>query len=184
MVKSSVQPVLQKAEKHAKVLRDRAKVAPGEPLDPRAAAEELGIQVTYPNGNGHAEEEREWLANADASVWSAVSQNLPDGDLLVVLNKNQTPERERVTIMEEVAHDHYGHDPTELGANGEREYDEETEKEAYWTAAAALLPKKVVAMAVYNEVPASQLAARYGTSRELVEMRIKLLKLWSHYKND
>lgn len=122
MAKSSVQPVLQKAEKHAKVLRDRAKVAPGEPLDPRAAAEELGIQVTYPNGNGHAEEERE--------------------------------------------------------------YDEETEKEAYWTAAAALLPKKVVAMAVYNEVPASQLAARYGTSRELVEMRIKLLKLWSHYKND
>lgn len=61
-----------------------------------------------------------------------------------------------------------------------RIYDDAVEQEAYWTAAAALLPSKAVAMAVYRGETADDLAVRYSVSSELAEMRIKTLGLWSH----
>ena len=90
-----------------------------------------------------------------------------------------------VTALEEVMHVFYGHKPsqmhTESSSIARTEYDEKAEQEAYWTAAAVLLPAKAVARAVWQQVPAAKLAMQYGISVELAEMRIKVLGLWKLY---
>jgi len=121
----------------------------------------------------------------DARKWSGISKQLPDGSLLIALNPNMTIERENVTILEEFAHIYYGHTPIELlthpsGFN-QRIYNEEEEREAYWTAGATMLPSKAVGMAVYRGDAAEDLAVSYDASVELAEMRIKTLRLWPHY---
>jgi hypothetical protein len=101
-----------------------------------------------------APEDRAHLRSVDAKVWSGMGMPLPAGQLLVLLNPSQTPERAASTIMEEVAHAHLGHQPSQLvtEANGmvRRLYDAAIEREAKWTAAAALLPAKAVARAVLD----------------------------------
>ncbi len=102
-----------------------------------------------------------------------------------LLHPSQTPERANVTIMEEVAHVHLGHQPSRLVATSsgmeKREYNETDEKEAYWTAAATLLPRHAVAQAVWRGQSVEDLAAAYGVSRECVEFRIKTLRLWTEH---
>jgi Zn-dependent peptidase ImmA (M78 family) len=130
-------------------------------------------------------EDRLRLTNLDARVWSGMCVPLPDGSFLAILHPQQTPERANVTLMEEVCHAYFGHKPSRLERqpNGlmKREYDEDAERQAYWTAGATLLPSEVVAKAVWRGQTAEELAAEYGTSTELAEMRIKTLGLWDEY---
>ena len=116
------------------------------------------------------------------AVWSGSGRPLPNGKLFVMLNANQTRERMNVTLLEEVAHRYYDHDPVVLGSDGRHNYNAAQEQEAYWTAAAALLPMVVVAKAVRRGETAAELGKRYGASQELAEMRIRTLGLWNHYK--
>jgi Zn-dependent peptidase ImmA (M78 family) len=107
---------------------------------------------------------------------------LPEGRFLVLLHPNQTPERAAVTVMEEVAHAYFEHRPsrlvTERNGFARREYDKQIEQEAYWTAAAAMLPRLVVAHAVWRGQSAEDLATQYHVSVELAEFRIKVMRLW------
>lgn len=170
-------------EENGIALRNRAGLSPRERLDPFAAADQFGVVVVNLQDLqmlGAAEMQE--LAGIDARTWSGGAIALPNGKLLLVLNPNQTQERATVTVMEEVAHAHYGHKPIALtiestGMPG-RTYDPSTEKEAYWTAAAALLPSSVVARAIWQGIPIKTLALTYGVSTELVEFRIKTLQLW------
>jgi Zn-dependent peptidase ImmA (M78 family) len=177
---------LRSTEGHATALRARAGVDALERLDPRALAHKFGIIVAdLDDLTDLAPEDRAHLRSVDAKVWSGMGMPLPDGQLLVLLNPSQTPERAASTIMEEVAHAHLGHQPSQLvtEANGmvRRLYDAAIEREAKWTAAAALLPAKAVARAVWTGTPAQTLASEFGVSVELVEFRIKILHLWSEY---
>jgi Zn-dependent peptidase ImmA (M78 family) len=110
---------------------------------------------------------------------------LPGGQTLVILNPRQTAERAAVTAVEEFAHAHYGHAPSRLERLPSglvcRDYDAQAEREAYWTAAATLLPSEVVARAVWRRVCAEELATTLGVSTQLVEFRIKVLRLWKYY---
>lgn len=84
--------------------------------------------------------------------------------------------------MEEFAHHYYDHSPVSFGALSKRIYDQANEDEAYQTAAAILLPMKVISCGIWRQRSAVDIARRYGVSVELVEMRIKLLNLWTLYK--
>lgn len=93
---------------------------------------------------------------------------------------NQTEERARVTLLEEVAHRFLGHSLHKIGQGKRDSYDEAQEKEAYFTAAAVLLPQFDLARALYDGESVGAIAARFGVSSELVEMRIKINNLWHH----
>lgn len=177
---------LRHVEDHAQHLRDRAGVGPADRLDPRALTGELKVRlVSLENIEGLSAKDREHLSSVDPRVWSGAGMPLPDGYTLVILHPGQPPERATVTIMEEVCHAHYRHAPSQLatlpGGIIKREYNPEMETEAYWTAAATLLPAPVVARSVWRRM-ARSLARDYGVSNELVEFRVKTLGLWREYR--
>jgi hypothetical protein len=179
---SDVKAFREHVENHARKLRRLAGIDPDVPFDPRSLTREFGIHlVGLDEINNLNDADREHLAAVDARVWSGVGVPLPDGQTLVLLHPGQTRERATVTIMEEVCHAYYGHQPTRLlkmpGGIVRRDYDREKEAEAYWTAAAALLPAHVVAKAVWRGTE-DRLAPDYGVSSELVIFRIKILRLW------
>ncbi len=164
-------------EESARTLRAKAGVGPYEPFDPTNLLAELGVVLTYPDELTNLSEELLTEMNSlDAKQWSGMGNELPEGELLVVLNRQQTPERARVTLLEEIAHHYHGHTPVSIGPGGRAQYYPE-EQEAKFTAAAALLPSKQIAKAVYRGDRAAHIASKYGAGVELVEMRIKTLNL-------
>jgi hypothetical protein len=178
---------LRSIEAHATALRERAGIGALDRLDPRVLAPNYGVIVADLDDLTHlAPGDRAHLRSVDARVWSGMGMPLPGGQLLVILHPCQTPERAASTIMEEIAHAHLGHEPSQLvtDASGlvRRQYDATVEREAKWTAAAALLPAKAVARAVWVGMAAETLAAEFAVSVELVEFRIKVLHLWPQYR--
>ncbi len=176
---------LRHIEENAASLRQRVDIAPTDKLDSIKLSKKFNVEVAYPDQiSSLPPEQSAYISSLDAKVWSGISNELPNGKLLIILNPNQTPERANVTVMEEIAHVHYGHKPSQLNGFGQRKYDEKLEQEAYQTAAAALLPSKIIAQAVWNSEPAKALAKKFGASVELVEMRIKMLNLWDLYQQN
>ena len=181
----TIRELVEKSEKHARELREKAEIGPYEPFRPRERTEELEIVIAYPDDiEKLSEGYRRKLQEMDASTWSGGARPLPNGYLLIILNPNQTEARKNVTVLEEVAHDHFDHEPTQLSGETDREYDETVEDEAYWTAAAALLPRREVRRAVWQGQKASELARQFGASEELAKMRIKTLELWDQYQSN
>ncbi len=177
---------LRHLEEQAIALRRRAAVALLGPLDPWIVQEQLGCTIVTPEAvAAMTPEVRAQVCRVTPQEWSGTGLPMPDGHLMVLLNPDQTIERARVTALEEVAHEHYGHEPTQIITlpNGviKRSFNPRNEQEAYWTAAAALLPMKAVALAVWRGQTAVALAADYAVSIELAEFRIKILRLWPHY---
>ena len=174
------------ADKHAAVLRQRANVSATAPINPFALTDAFGIVVVkLEDITDLSPAEREEIAKIDAKVWGGGGKALPNGQALVILNPSQTLERANVTVMEEVAHSYLGHKPTRLFAlpdgTYKRDYDPVIEREAYWTAAATLLPSSCVGKAVWRRRPGMVIAKEFGVSVELVEFRIKTLRLWEAY---
>lgn len=177
---------LQHVERQAMEIRRRAGVKGLDPLDQQALADHLGLKIITPEGVvGMTPEHRSQVRAVTPKQWSGTGMPLPNGRLLVMLNSEQTPERANVTTMEEFAHAYYGHQPTRIVAlpNGaaKRSFNPRNEQEAYWTAAAALLPMKAVGRAIMRGQTAGELAGAYGVSIELAEFRIKILRLWPYY---
>lgn len=173
-------------ESHASALRRELGIHPLLPFDPRSVAEKYGVKfVQLDELAALLPEDRLHLVKVDAKVWSGAGLPLPDKTMLLILHPEQTIERETITIMEEIAHAYFKHEPTKLstiaGGMTKREYHPDTEKQAYWTAASTLLPSKIVAKSVWQRQPAEDLAKAYGVSTELVIFRIKILGLWSEY---
>lgn len=176
------------AEEHAAILRRRAGIGPRDRFDPRTLTRELGLVITHPADiPGLRPDDYALVTGVDPRTWSGMGGTLPDGRLLVVLHPAQTEERANVTIMEEVAHAHLGHRPSLLviqpSGLEKRQYNQADEDEAYWTAAAALLPRLVVAEAVWWGRSVEDLAAAYGASVECAQFRIKTLNLWADHRN-
>lgn len=174
-------------ERQARMLRERANVSDLDVFDPRALVNDLGIMLVQPQDIKNLEAaELEYISHIDPKTWSGMGKVLPDGRVLVILNPGMTIERERVTIMEEVAHAHYGHQPSQLVLHptgfDQRKYDDYCEQEAYWTAGATLISSTAVALAMRRGETAEELAIRYETSVELAEMRVKTLRLWSQHQ--
>jgi transcriptional regulator with XRE-family HTH domain len=120
------------------------------------------------------------------SEWSAMSVpvDLEDERWAVLLNDSHGIERQRVTVLEEYWHILLGHRLTRIRKVAEsygRTYDTAEEHDAYYLASASLLPKSAVTKCVLQQMSSKQIAAKYGTSPELVDYRIKRLGLWRQH---
>ena len=63
-----------------------------------------------------------------------------------------------------------------------RNFDKNQEEVAYSVGAAALIPYFSLKHAVMAGLASDKIARQYGVSRDLIEYRIKVCRLWSDYK--
>lgn len=161
-------------------------VRDGQPLDSLKIRVE-GIYVARLTQTSCLDARTMGLLREEAcSEWSAMSVplNAVAGRWVVLLNDCHTLERQRVTLLEEYWHILMGHRLTKVARVAEaygRTYDRTEEHDAYFLASASLLPKGAVQEAVRQGRSSKQIAARFGTSPELVDYRIKRLGLWREH---
>lgn len=140
------------------------------------------------------EETKLELLNKSKDKWSggACSQTLPDGKKLIILNPTHGANRQNATLMEEICHVFLGHRPSRLaietrGKDGKiiaRDYHPEIEEEAYSVGAAALVPYSALKKFVEQGRTSREIARHFNVSRDLVEYRIKISRLWESYKKN
>lgn len=138
------------------------------------------------------EETRNHLLGTGKDKWSggACSQKLFDGKKLIILNPTHSKNRQNATLMEEICHVFLGHKPSRLaiktvnkqGKVIARDYRPEIEEEAYSIGAAALVPFSSLRRMVNQGKTSREIARHFNVSRELVEYRMKVSRLWEQYK--
>lgn len=180
-------------ELHGLALRDFAGVTANEPLDPFALARYANLLIVdFATIAGLTEETREHLLGPASNSWSggACSVPLPDGQRVVILNPTHGPMRTNATLMEEVSHVFLGHQPSRLkivaqderGRTLSRDYRKADEEAAYAIGAAALVPYGALRQTIHEGRTSIQVARRFRVSRELVEYRLKVTRLWPLYR--
>ena len=139
-----------------------------------------------------SEETKAHLLGTGRDKWSggACSQTLHDGRKLIILNPTHGANRQNATLMEEISHVFLGHKPSKLAVktyNKEgnpiaREYQADVEEEAYSVGAAALVPFSALRRMINQGKTSREIARHFKVSRELVEFRLKVTRLWETYK--
>ena len=181
-------------ELHALGFRDFAGVRADAPLDPFRLAKFANLLVvSFDQIKGLSAEAREHLLGAGSEKWSggACSVPLPDGRRIVILNPNHGRMRTNATLMEEVSHVFLGHRPSRLkvvaetasGQTVAREYRKSDEEAAYGTGAAALVPFAALKKFVLEGQTSTEIGKHFRVSRELVEYRLKVTRLWKLYRS-
>ena len=140
-----------------------------------------------------SDETKQQLLNDGKDKWSggACSQTLPDGRKLIILNPTHGANRQNATLMEEISHVFLGHKPSRLAITNynkegkviARDYHAEIEEEAYSVGAAALVPYSALRRFILQGKTSREIARHFNVSRELVEYRMKISRLWDEYKN-
>ena len=164
-----------------------------EPLDPFELAYFAKLMViNFDEIAGLSEETREHLLGVGVNDWSGgtSSRPLPNGWRLVILNPKHGKARNNATLMEEVCHVFLGHKANRLsivaqnkqGKTVARDYNEADEEAAYSVGAAALVPFAGLRALVREGKSSSEIARHFNVSRELVEYRLKVSRLWSEYR--
>lgn len=96
------------------------------------------------------------------------------------------PRRNKITLMEEIAHVHLRHNPSQLVIQPDgvviRDFDRAQEEDAYGVGAAALLPWGGFFRAINLGRTADEVAEEYDVTAELVEYRIKIAGAFHLYK--
>ena len=180
-------------ELYAMGFRDFAGVRPDVPLDPFRLARFANLLVIrFDQIKGLSSEVRDHLLGTASEQWSggACSLPLPDGRKIVILNPNHGAMRTNATLMEEVSHVFLGHQPSRLKVvaetkNGQtvaREYRKADEEAAYATGAAALVPFSALRRFVLEGLTSQQIAKHFRVSRELIDYRLKVTRLWRTYR--
>ncbi len=181
-------------ELRAQGIRDFARVGVYSPLNPFRLAKFAGLLVLdFAKVEGLSDKAREHLLGSGSDEWSggASSTALPDGRRIVILNPNHGPRRTNATLMEEISHVFLGHQATRLkvaakdrrGRTLSRDYRKADEEAAYATGAAALVPYIALRRFVLEEQTSQMLARHFRVSRELVEYRMKVTRLWRIYRD-
>jgi hypothetical protein len=164
-----------------------------EPLDPFELAYFARLMViNFDAIEGLSEETREHLLGAGMNDWSGgtSSRPLPNGWRLVILNPKHGRARNNATLMEEVCHVFLGHKANRLsivaqnkqGKTVARDYNEADEEAAYAVGAAALVPFAGLRKLLKQGRSSIEMARHFGVSRELVEYRMKVCRLWAEYR--
>jgi hypothetical protein len=183
----------QRFELQAAGFRDFAGARPDAALDPFQLAKFANLMVIdFAQIQNLTETTRERLLGAASEEWSggACSHALPDGRRIVILNPNHGPARTNATLMEEVSHVFLGHQPSRLkviatnksGRTVARDYRHSDEEAAYATGAAALVPYAALRKFVLDGRRSPDIARHFRVSRELVEYRLKVTRLWRLYQ--
>src|SRR6185295_7465772 len=174
-------------------LRDFARLRPASPLNPFHLAKFANLLVLdFEEIEGLSEKTRAHLLGPATEAWSggASSLPLPDGRRIVILNPNHGPARTNATLMEEISHVFLGHQANRLkvtvederGRTLSRDYRKADEEEAYATGAAALVPYYALRRFVLDGQTSTEIAKHFRVSRELVEYRMKVTRVWRNYK--
>lgn len=174
-------------------LRDFAGVGADSPLDPfRLASFANLLVVDFADIKALSQDAKDHLLGTAAQDWSggACSLPLPDGKKIVILNPKHGRLRKNATLMEEVSHVFLGHQPNRLkvvaqderGRTLARDYRRADEEEAYGVGAAALVPFAALRRLVYEGRASNEIARHFHVSRDLVEYRLKVTRLWETYR--
>lgn len=144
--------------------------------------------------NALSEDTLRYLLGDGKDQWSggACSVPLPDGRKLIILNPTHSKSRQNATLMEEISHVFLGHKPSRLAVKTKtrdgqiraRDYHQDIEEEAYGTGAAALVPYTGLKRLISEGKTSAEIARRFDVSRQLVEYRIKVSRLWDDYKTN
>jgi IrrE N-terminal-like domain len=164
-----------------------------EPLDPFDLAYFAKLLVVdFEQIGGLSEEAREHLLGAGMNDWSGgtCSRPLPNGWRVVILNPKHGRARNNATLMEEVCHVFLGHKANRLsvvaqnkqGKTVARDYNEADEEAAYAVGAAALVPFAGLRQLMRQGRTSIEMARHFNVSRELVEYRLKVCRLWAEYR--
>jgi len=147
-----------------------------------------GVDVFTPEGIESLDERSlNHLTKKGSDEWSAMSVpiDMENNKWAVVRNDTHSKERQRVTYLEECWHILLGHKLTKIARIGTaygRTYENSEEHDAYYLAAATLLPEKGVRNLVEKKLSSIEIGNQYGASPALVEYRIKRMGLWRVYK--
>jgi IrrE N-terminal-like domain len=180
-----------KFEIRALGLRDFALLARHQPLNPFDLAKFANlIVVSFDQIEGLSDSAREHLLGAGVDAWSGGACTLPNGAKLVILNPKHGRARTNATLMEEICHVFLGHQPNRLsvvtkdsrGRVMARDYKKADEEEAYGVGAASLVPFGSLKSLLRRGKNSREIASHFRVSRELVEYRMKVTKLWNDYK--
>jgi hypothetical protein len=172
-------------------LRDFALVARHQPLNPFDLARFANlIVIRFDQIELLSDSAREHLLGAAVDTWSGGACTLPTGTKLVILNPKHGRARTNATLMEEICHVFLGHEPNRLsvvtkdsrGRVMARDYRKTDEEEAYGVGAASLVPYASLRKFLLQGKNSGEIAGHFRVSRELVEYRMKVTKLWSEFK--
>jgi transcriptional regulator with XRE-family HTH domain len=172
----------------ASELRADLHLAPDVPLDALAIRID-GVDVhVVSDVTGLGSDCAGFLLGQGSREWSAMSVplDIAEDRWSILRNDSHTPERQKVTYLEECWHILLGHRLTRIAKVADaygRTYDSSEEHDAFYLASATLLPENEVRSAVTAGKSAEEIADLFGTSAELAEYRIKRLGLWRIYKN-
>lgn len=180
-------------ELQALAFRDFAGVRPNAALDPFRLAKFASLLVVdFSQIKNLSDPTRARLLGSASEEWSggACSHALSDGRRIVILNPNNGPARTNATLMEEISHVFLGHQPSRLkvldtnksGRTVARDYRAADEEAAYATGAAALVPFAALRKFVLAGQRSLEIAKHFRVSRELVEYRLKVTRLWRLYQ--
>ena len=164
-----------------------------EALDPFELAYFAKLMViNFDEIAGLSEQTREHLLGVGGNDWSGgtASRPLPNGWRLVILNPKHGRARNNATLMEEVCHVFLGHKANRLsivaqnkqGKTVARDYTDADEEAAYAVGAAALVPYAGLRRLLQQGRTSIEMARHFSVSRELVEYRLKVCRLWAEYR--
>ncbi len=167
------------AERTAASIRQELGLAEHEPLDVRALAEFLGVQLKTPSDvAGLPKEALDQLLVHDPGGWSAVS--LSAGDRAVIIyNPRHSRARQTSDVAHELAHFLLSHEPSRLVVSPDgqlvmRSYNSKQEEEANWLGWALLLPREALLVAIRQKISSAEIAQLHKVSEALVEFRLRV----------
>jgi hypothetical protein len=177
-------------EPHAQKLRSMVRSANHvlrfEPLD---LAPKVGLTVHPCTFAGLDSDEIAHLQNSGHLSWSGgvLPEPLPDGTKLCILNPLQSQRRIRITLMEEICHCYFRHEPTALVINAEgllvRDFNKRQEEEAFGVGAAVLLPWSLLFHKLNNGTELEELTEAFDVTLQLLEYRIKVTGATALYRS-
>lgn len=149
-------------------------------FNPAELAPKLGLTVMPVSFRGLTADELRHLRTQGRSRWSGgiYPQPLPDGSFLCMLNPDDPPRRNRITLMEEICHRYFNHEPTKLVVREDglliRDFNDTQEKEAFGVGAAVLMPWSLFFPRLNGGMSSVELSEEFDVTAQLVEYRIKI----------
>ncbi|MGI8402475.1 MAG: ImmA/IrrE family metallo-endopeptidase [Gemmatimonadaceae bacterium] len=183
-------PVGRARELRAIEVKSKLGVAEYDPVDPFQVLDGVPARLIGEDCLEQCSETTRKCLLADHSdTWSAVCYGCIGGagEALILLNPTHHPNRQRVSLMEEIVHILLDHPPTELVFDGDgfwtRPFDSVMEKEAYSVGAACIIPYRTLFNWIRTEgADPRAMAQRFGVSTQYVEFRVRDAGLYRVYK--
>jgi hypothetical protein len=168
-------------EPHALKLRGMARGSSRQTrFDPAELAPEVGLTVVPVHFQSLTADELRHLRALGRSHWSGgvYPEPLPDGSRLCMLNPDDPPRRNRITLMEEICHRYFNHQPTKLVVREDglliRDFNDALEKQAFGVGAAVLMPWSLFFPRLNAGMSTVELSDEFDVTTQLVEYRIKI----------